>query len=375
MKSLKIAFAFLCLVFVITSCDKKVQTNPAVVSNQHLEALELMGFKSETAEMMPDGNIVVEGDILFSLNTLEDVMNKMNRETTSDGLDVSDRQISVVKTSAIPIGTSSSLTFRILSGFTPAQMTAIRAGVASWVSPTRNRISFTEVAATSPAMFTFVLNNTLTVNGFPAFGASTFPTGTTPASTISLNMALTGTSCTVVIGTCIGNLVSHELGHALGFHHLIETGETQIIETPTADATSIMNDGNTAGGMAGLGLLPGPNLNDLNMSSALYPNGGLALTLSSVGYTNWNIDPSFCFINVGYTQPVGRCYSVRMEILQNGVVIKSRIIDIGVATTGTCTSKFDLPIGQYQVRLIGINYRGDFTQMGTSNTLNFTRGL
>ena len=189
-----------------------------------------------------------------------------------------------------------------------------------------------------------------------------------------MNLRNVEEDCTVEIATCIRNLVTHETGHLLGFNHTDETS-SWILGSPLNEQISIMNSSTAGGGIAGLGLLEGPSLNDFNMASALYPANGIALNITGIGVTPWSIDNDYCYLNITYNQTLGRSYTAVIQVLKSGTVVSTYTKDIGVAETSVISTPkiFVGPSGQYQVRIFGKNYKGDFTQTVSSNTITFTK--
>lgn len=263
-----------CLI-CFASCDDKTSMSVSLSASQ-LEAIGILGFDSDDAKILSDGNILVEGDIVFTPASLDGAYQKLQENENNE---VNDRQRTVAKASAAPYPTTSNLTFSIQSGFTAEQMSAIRAGVTLWLNGTNN-IVLNEVSSASPANIIIYLDNNLGENTWGRTGV--FPTGDPISTGIALNISETIEDCTVDIFTCIRNLTAHEIGHALGFHHT-DLGSSQLLlGSPENDPSSIMNSGNAIGGMAGYGTLTGPNANDIDMASALYPANGLAIELTRI---------------------------------------------------------------------------------------------
>lgn len=354
----------LCAFFV--SC-KDVQENGVTVTAGQIQMLRTLGFNPDGAVLLDDGRLLVEQDILITPAGLENLY--QNRQEYLESEYATDRQRIVAKSATVPFFSVANLTYSIDAGFTPEQIAGIRAGIIMW-SNGKTNIALSEVPSTSLPNIIIYVNNNLGAN---RWGQTAFPSGGPISAAIAINIEETIQDCTVDIAQCLKILTAHELGHALGFRHTDEQASQLLYGSPQSDPGSIMNSGDAIGGMAGYGTLPGPNDNDTDMASALYPKIGLAVELLNV-----QVSPSmggdFVTMDVSYRQNYGICHTVIFELLRNNQVIKTfQPQDIGVIKTGKIyLGKFLVEPGRYQVRAVGRNYKGDFTQPVYSNYLSFS---
>jgi hypothetical protein len=368
----KILFNLCLIAALFSSCDREKQVNsetPLLLSSAQKEALDLLGFDSNTAKMMADGRILTNGDIAIDPKTLSALLAKQ-KEVKNDSI-AGDRQRALGKTAMVDYSNTNGITFSISDEFSETEKTAIRAGFALWSTPFTSLV-FVEVIPYSESADIKVYEDNYLVcdehwwSGL-CYGLGSFPNGHKPGPYIALNMDLIEDDCTVSLATCVRNVLAHELGHNLGFFHTDDASGILLVNSPVNDKTSIMNSGNVQS-MADVGLSPGPNANDLNMASAIYPKNGLTMALTGVTiveFPGW-----YELVGINYSQTFGRSYTAKVEIFQNEVLIKSFFQDIGLATSGSIYTP--LKPGHYQARTFGKNYKGDFTQPNPSNTLDFT---
>ncbi|MBK9737903.1 MAG: matrixin family metalloprotease [Saprospiraceae bacterium] len=279
------------------------------------------------------------------------------------------QKIGVYSRTQIPSYTTvNNITYSIMpdnGGFTAAQIVSIISGINAWKNNT-NILNFVRISDnnTSANIRIKRLDN----GPNDSWGnTDLFPNGIVN-SAIGVFLDEIVADCTGPQLTCLRNIVTHEVGHCLGLDHtdnLDNSGAAiPVIGSSSNDPTSIMNSGITLP-INSSSLLPGPNLNDYNVISSLFPISSIYSTISSV--TKTFVDDNKYNIKVNINQTFGRNYVAKADIIKNGVVVKSVTGDIGILASSTINmGVVTLLPGQYQVKLTSKNYRADFTQPNTS---------
>lgn len=351
----------------IASCKKDSPSAPALTTEQ-AENLRLIGFDPDKAILDKNGDIQIEDIRIESAGLANLVATQQQQASSNPALE--DRHLTVANFVAIPYAQTSAIRYKISNSFTDEQHEAIVAGIKMWENASTN-LHFVEVAA--HAQVVVFLDNTLVgPDGLTIYGLGKFPDGTGPGNSIQINMSAILSDCRVDDAICIRNVVTHEMGHCLGFGHNDEVlfgAGNWFLGSPGpigVDQGSIMNSGPGGEGLVGLGQLSGPNDNDRKVVSAMYPASGITVPITGI-LAEWVDEDRYNF-RLKYSQPgLNRSYTAYVQILQDGVVKKTKFVDIGIKSGGEIGfGVISLHPGLCQVKIFGINYRGDFTQSAYS---------
>jgi hypothetical protein len=211
MKRLLRPFAAVCAIaLTITACKKSnndVTTDG--VSQATLSEIQALGFSSDGARKV-NGGYLVEGDIMLSESQLKAAPISPNMIIAQEEQYRTFNLVSVSKHPTIKVALNNS-SAQHDAAFSAALDEAIRRYNAEGLT-----ISFTRVSPTQSPDITVVafyqVSNTLGSSGFPTSAGD-------PYNQVQMNTYWysTGTDATNV--NYIGTIMSHEIGHCIGFRH------------------------------------------------------------------------------------------------------------------------------------------------------------
>jgi len=203
------------LAVTIAGCQKSasVKADPNALTAGEKNLIRSAGFNSNWAERMPDGNYLIEGDILLTPAQLQE----MAGATPSNFLIVADeehyRTYNLVNTG----GGVRTITVSLGSGFPSYYSTALDNALARYNNLSLN-IFFQRVASGGEINITGA--NLGTSGGSCILGQSAgFPDAAgNPAPGFTLS---TSSCATTYLNTVdkVDEVMAHEIGHAIGFRH------------------------------------------------------------------------------------------------------------------------------------------------------------
>ncbi len=381
MKKIIYVQVFLALLIGVTACQKREEALAPLeaekANNERLKAL-LVQFGFAEKDIVDAGDyFVAEKDIVISKRELQDRLNGCG--TNGDGKSGRKDQYVLNGNGIVGWTKMGNTTFRIdasVGGLPNAAdwQAAIRQAVANWNNVGEDNINIVETTGT--ADITFYNRTSAPLSCLQSLDAGTFaiavyPANNNPGYAISIN----GTGPATNLNGKI-TVMTHELGHTLGFRHSdyptrIDNrtepvsdpyacgnpfyGANLLFGTPERDLASNMVSGTT-----GFDLVP-LNAADVRSARMLYPNALAAPQLDNVvlgsgviQFTVSNVDAKAAFLLL---------YSTREVTFPSpGTVItqvnNSRYNPANGTYVAIVPSDFTRTARTYYVRTV--NYKGDF---------------
>lgn len=203
------------LAAAITACQKSAttKTDPTALSSEEKSLVKSAGFNSNWAEKRPDGNFLVEGDILLTKEQLQ----QMSGATPTNFLIVADeehyRTFNLVNTG----GGVRTITVSMSGTFPAYYSTGLDNALARYNSLNLN-IHFQRVASGGEINVTGA--NLGTSGGNCILGQSAgFPDANgNPAPGFTLSTSSCATSYLNTVDK-VDEVIAHEMGHCIGFRH------------------------------------------------------------------------------------------------------------------------------------------------------------
>jgi predicted Zn-dependent protease len=382
MKKTVYVLVMMTLLIGVTACQKREEALASLeskeVDNERMKALLVrLGFAEKNIEDAGD-YFIADKDIVISKQDLQDKLNGCD----TDGESKSGRKDQYALNGNGIVGWTKmgTTTYRIEGsvGWLPNSAdwyTAIRQAVTNWNNVGEDNINIVET--TGAADIVIYGNATAPISCLQdispgTFAVAVYPTNNNPGYAVSINGSGPASNLNGKI-----TIMTHELGHCLGFRHsdwqnrvqtgVVETvnepngcgnpyyGANLLFNTPERDLGSIMISGVTGFDLITL------NAADVRSARMLYPNAlaapqldNVAVGTGIVSFTVSNVDPKAAFLLLYSTREV-TFPSPGTVIVQ---VNNSRYNPANGSYVAVVPADFTRTARTYYVRTS--NYKGDF---------------
>jgi Dual-action HEIGH metallo-peptidase len=201
----------------IISCQKSAnKTEDTEALSQDEKAMIVSaGFNGNWAERRPDGNFLIEGDILLSKTQLQEMA---GTGSPNDLIIAGEEHYRTTNVVATPATGARTITVSLGSGFPSYYSTGLDAALARY-NGYGLKINFQRVASGGEIHITGSNLGTTSGGGCILGQASGFPTGSgNPSSGFTLSTSSCATSY-LNNSRKVDEVVAHEIGHCIGFRH------------------------------------------------------------------------------------------------------------------------------------------------------------
>ncbi|WP_126974197.1 M57 family metalloprotease [Gynurincola endophyticus] len=198
----KLLFVAAVFSLIMVSCQKdQVKTDASIdeVSQDVIELIAALGFKTNDIQKVPEGYLV-EGDIII---TDEDLRNGIG---SGSELVVGDSEH--YRTTNVVTGLPRNITIRVNSSLPTSYVTATNAAIARY-NALGLRLTFTRVTS----------GGNIVINPAPStatyLASAGFPIGGNPHANINVNRNYLD----VWVANTVTSIIAHEIGHCIGLRH------------------------------------------------------------------------------------------------------------------------------------------------------------